>query len=341
MHTRILFVVLFLVLTTLSRPVDALDPEPDAVFMRVVDTGAGLCCVILLPGNHAIIYDAGQFQNPGEAAADLAIRQLLPVGRDLDLLVLSHSDADHLGNVPQICENYRVRRVIRDRMERTTDTWKAARDAVEAERDTHGCIDTRLGAVNFPHGGTFRFGDAFVTMVAGWGEPPDEWGLTDTAERFNSVSVVIRIAYKGKSILLTGDTVGRHRDDPAEVCIAAERAMVDAAQAIRIDADVLVAPHHGADNGSSTDFIRAVNPRFVIFSAGHDHEHPRAVTAGRYLAAGIPTTRMFRTDLGDDEGGAEWAFGRLSGNVDRPGDDDVDVLIRADGTLLVEYRLLH
>ena len=36
---------------------------------------------------------------------------------------------------------------------------------------------------------------------------------------------------------------------------------------------VLIAPHHGADNASSTCFIRAVDPHWVIFPAGHAHEH--------------------------------------------------------------------
>ena len=47
---------------------------------------------------------------------------------------------------------------------------------------------------------------------------------------------------------------------------------------------------------------------------------------------------MFRTDRGDDEGVAEWAEGRIDGHKDKPGDDDVDIMISADGTLTVKYR---
>ena len=48
---------------------------------------------------------------------------------------------------------------------------------------------------------------------------------------------------------------------------------------------------------------------------------------------------MFRTDRGDDEGANEWDNERIPGNVDPAGDDDVDVLIKADGTVQVEYRM--
>ena len=47
---------------------------------------------------------------------------------------------------------------------------------------------------------------------------------------------------------------------------------------------------------------------------------------------------MFRTDLGDDEGDPEWDHGRVRNQSDPRGDDDVDVLLRGNGTIVVEYR---
>ena len=47
---------------------------------------------------------------------------------------------------------------------------------------------------------------------------------------------------------------------------------------------------------------------------------------------------MLRTDRGDDEGSSEWDHGRTAGYKDRAGDDDIDILIRASGELIVEYR---
>ena len=50
---------------------------------------------------------------------------------------------------------------------------------------------------------------------------------------------------------------------------------------------------------------------------------------------------MFRTDLGDDEGGTEWNHGRVAGQTEPVGDDDVDILIRPSGEVVVEYREPH
>jgi beta-lactamase superfamily II metal-dependent hydrolase len=138
---------------------------------------------------------------------------------------------------------------------------------------------------------SFTFGDVSVKMVAGFGVLPSEWELKTNAERNNATSIVVRLEYQNKLILFCGDAVGRHIDDSENALIATEQFMVDHASARTIDSDVLIAPHHGADNGSSKDFIEAVTPKYVIFSAGHDYEHPRASAANRYLAESIPVTR--------------------------------------------------
>ena len=90
--------------------------------------------------------------------------------------------------------------------------------------------------------------------------------------------------------------------------------------------------------------LHIVSPSHVIFSAGHKYDHPRATAAQRYLTFGLPVAKMFRTDLGDDESGGqdkEWAHGRVCGQTDPKGDDDVDILIRSNGQLEVAYRHPH
>ena len=98
----------------------------------------------------------------------------------------------------------------------------------------------------------------------------------------------------------------------------------------------MIAPHHGADNGSSKAFIEAVSPDFVIFSAGNLHSHPRQVVADRYLL--LPTlddSKMFRTDRNDaDEGAKEWSHA----SVDGTDNDDMDIVIKANGQVEVKYR---
>ncbi len=328
----------FIVCILLSSCAVALQSGPNDVFVRVVDSGAALCCVVEMPGDKYMIYDAGNYTDGGSQTFE-KIQEVIPAGSDVELLVLSHSDADHIGAVDEICDAYRVRRVLRSGYRRPSNTWITADSAIRQEKETENCIDINLRYFEYPMGATYRFGKVFVTMVCGFHEPPESWGNLSQSEGRNAGSIVVRLLYKGKSILFCGDAVGRHTGDPNDVCIATEKYMVENAEAIPIDSDILIAPHHGADNASSTKFVRTVSPEYVVFSAGHRYQHPRAAAAQRYISNGVLLNRIFRTDLGDDEqDNREWTEGRIQNNTDGAGDDDVDILIRSNGTIRVEYR---
>ncbi len=304
---------------------------------RVVDVGAGECVAIKIPGDYYMVYDAGNYKDNGESALR-AIEEIIPENEEIDLLVLSHSDADHLGGADEILDAYTVKRVLRTGTRRSTATWNAADAAIKAEVKFESCMDINLSYWEYPAGATYRLGETFVTMVSGFGELPDDWDIANNSERNNAGSIVIRVQYKGKSILLCGDAVGRHIGDPDDTCIASEKFMVENSSVIAIDSDVIVAPHHGADNGSSAKFISAVSPDYVIFSAGHAHEHPRSSTAKRYLNAGVKLENIFRTDKGDDEGDDEWNHQSENNQRDQRGDDDVEIRISKNGVVSVDYH---
>lgn len=311
----------------------ALSAGPDDLYIRVVDVGPGLCTVARIPGGSYLVYDAGHWV--GKHCVN-AVREVV-TGDEIDLIILSHSDGDHIGNVPDLLSRFRVRQIIRAGDLRTqTATWRAANDAI-ARAVTLGTSVMNLLTVPLVPGTQIPLGAATLTLVAGW----REWvgpGPTPS-ERLNALSVVARLDYQGRSVLFTGDTVGRRLGDPDTACKDAEKAMVDNATVVSLKADVVIAPHHGGNNGSSSCFIQAVDPQFVIFSAGHDHGHPSRGAAGRYLAHGIPEANLFRTDRGDDEpGDVEWKVGSITGCVDPRGDDDVEIVLRQNSSVAVAYR---
>ncbi|MEO7453350.1 MAG: MBL fold metallo-hydrolase, partial [Fimbriimonadales bacterium] len=301
-------------------------PNANDSLIRIVDTGPGLCCLIRVPhgtGFKYAIYDAGNRQRAANVLR-AKIAEFIPEGSTIDLMVISHSDADHAGMVPEICEKYTVKRVIRPGLPRHTATWNNAIAAIENEPN---CQDINLAETTVDIGKRFMVGSTTFRFVCGFDVPPDtpEWDIQGVSERNNAGSIVMRMIHKGRSVLFTGDAVGRHLNDPDPLaCIATERFAMGQTSILPIHSRVLLAPHHGADNGSSVPFIQAVNPDYVIFSAGHEHEHPRDSAAQRYLDFGIPISNMFRTDRGDNEGFPEWAVGAVLGATDSPGDDDID-----------------
>jgi len=61
----------------------------------------------------------------------------------------------------------------------------------------------------------------------------------------------------------------------------------------RLRSTVLLAPHHGGNGSSSPEFISAVAPRDVVFSAGYRNafKHPRPEVLERYASS-----QPWRTD---------------------------------------------
>jgi competence protein ComEC len=288
-----------------------------------------------------MLYDAGR----GAPRCRDAVRELVPAGR-IDLLVLSHSDSDHVRETVAILEDNEVAAIIHSGDPRGV-LLGPIRTAIGEEP---GADIWDLSQRPIPFGQSFAVGSATATFVAGWSDgeatrgPGEPSLVNEPAMRNNALSSVIRFEYGGHSVLLTGDTVGRpdHKDN--RLCRYAERIMVENVEVVPLRSDVLVGQHHGADNATANCFIREVQPTFVVFSAGHQHRHPRQSTADRLLAAGVLPENIFRTDRGDNEGGTgrkkEWIYGALAGCKDQPGDDDIEIRLPSDpaGAVSAAYR---
>lgn len=308
---------------------------PQEAVVRVVDVGGGLCTVTEVPGPRFMVYDAGHWQG---GHCYRAVQEIV-ADHPIDLLIVSHSDSDHLGDATKILRDFQVRQIWTTGYPRhDTSSWKSFHRAIAREvRDEYASV-VNLQSVHLEPGTEVTLGPATVTMVAGW----PRWtgsGPTDSEKR-NAISIVTRLDFRGSSVLFTGDTVGRRLNDPDTACKDAEAVMVDRHNdgTVSLDSDVIIAAHHGGNNGSSRCFIDAVSPTHVVFSAGHAHQHPTTTAAERYLAAGVPLDNIYRTDRGDHESGTyEWNHGRIEGCIDPRGDDDVEIRLRGDQTPSVAY----
>ena len=94
----------------------------------------------------------------------------------------------------------------------------------------------------------------------------------DRSYRGNDASCVLRVQTAQQAILLPGDIERR-----------SEKLLV-AKEAMRLGADILVAPHHGSNTSSTTPFLQAVQPRYVLFAVGYRNRYgfPRDAVVSRY-----------------------------------------------------------
>ena len=92
----------------------------------------------------------------------------------------------------------------------------------------------------------------------------------------NDNSCVLRIQSKQGSVLLVSD-----------IEIAAESWLVET-YGHDLKSDILMAPHHGSKTSSSLSFLQAVQPRYVLISAGYKNQfgHPYPISLQRYQQMG-------------------------------------------------------
>jgi len=325
-----------------SIPGFAIEGTDGDLIVDIVDVGAGLCNIITLPDSRYIIYDAGHYRGRGRTTY-YQIAEIVPPGSQIELLIMSHTDGDHIGAAGQILTNYRVQNLLHTGYEKSMISSSTPTASYIRLTDALDNLDYPINETNLHRedstiipGTQMQFGSTIVTFLCGFGTPPQEWGLTERSKKLNAVSIVMTIEYQDVSILFGGDAVGKLDDEQP---VATEHFLLSNAQEY-LDVDILIAPHHGADNGSSNAFIEATSPQYVIFSAGHDHEHPRRTTAERFINNDVNINNIYRTDRGDDEDDPrEWDNMRIIGCVDSYGDDDVRIVISETGVYSVFYLL--
>lgn len=314
----------------------------EAVTLTVIDVGPGLSCFIELPNKKYMVYDAGYF-----AGAYYYIRNKVPLGSDIEYLILSHTDADHWGSVEKLLREYKVRNILytdfrANELSNTVYNAQKAFGKIDYEHELLNLEELTQKGLS-PGDLVYNKDSVKLYFLSGFDELPKDWNKLSDSKQNNGASIVLRLEYMEYSVLLTGDAVGRK--DDTDGCIATEQYLMDTlnktAQLELLDVDVLIAAHHGADNANCKDFIEAVSPEYVIFPAGHKHRHPRGTTAQRFIDAGVPVSHIFRTDLHDYEAGGykpyqkEWTVGQGSGDI--RGDDNVVVHMPINGAIKVIY----
>jgi competence protein ComEC len=223
-----------------------------------LDVGQGDAILIQAPDGQQILIDGGP--SPSALAAELGA--VMPFwDRSLDLVVLTHPDADHAAGLIPAFDRLAV---------------GAAADAL-APGDSAGAAwrdaTTGIPSHTLTRGGRINAGALSLTALS-------PASILADGETCNDDSIVLRVDYGATSLLLTGDA--EH---------AAEQEMLAAGAPLA--ADVLKVGHHGSSGGTSAEFLAAVGPRLAVISVGAENHfgHPSPEVLGRL--SGI---EVLRTD---------------------------------------------
>lgn len=238
-----------------------LDGGTHSLRMRMLDVGQGQC-LIFEDGGVTLMYDCGGDGN--DTVGEDAARLLLSQGTDrLDVLVLSHYDADHAGGVCQLLERVPVSLLYLPDL--PCDT--SLREDIEQSARAH---DTEIRYVTEDE--KLRFASSEVHIFA-----PVLTGSD------NEASLALLYSQGSYDILATGDMTAQ-----TEHLLLSRRRLPDV--------EVLVAGHHGSASSTCDTLLQQTLPETVLISVGgHNlYGHPAAETLDRIESVGAA---ILRTDL--------------------------------------------
>lgn len=240
--------------------------RPDGLLhVYYFDVGQGDATLIQTPSGRQILIDAGYF--PTEINRYLG--QTMPLGdREIDILIATHPDADHVTGLPELFDRYRFDQLF---VSYPPSGWEnddgpyAETLARAAEQGTE--------IIRPVAGQTIVIADGIRLEIV---HPGPEL----VAENRNDNSLSVRLVYGTTTFLFTGDA-----ED------AGEREMLQSG--LPLQSAVYKAGHHGANNASSDSFLDAVQPKIAVISAGADNRfgHPHPDVLARFQSRNLTVLR--------------------------------------------------
>jgi competence protein ComEC len=226
-------------------------PGPGEFELLAADVGQGNA-ILVRTATHTLVYDAGPLYS---RETDAGQRVLVPLLRALDervdVLVLSHRDADHTGGAVAVLTMQPGARLLS-----SLETSHPLRALRFVER----CVA----------GQSWEWDGVQFEILH---PQPDAYAAP---ARPNSLSCVLRVGNGQVHALLAGDI-----EKPQEAALAENPA--------RIRSDWLLVPHHGSRTSSSAAFLDAVQPAIALAQSGYRNRfgHPAPDVVQRYVDRGI------------------------------------------------------
>jgi competence protein ComEC len=229
-------------------------PAPQEFSLLAADVGQGNA-VLVRTAHHALLYDAGpRYSLESDAGHRVLVPLLQALDVQLDRVVLSHRDTDHVGGAAAVLT-----------MQKQADVLSSigTDHPLQAVRSVQRCVA----------GQQWDWDGVHFTVLHPRAQD------YDNAAKPNALSCVLRIDNGHQSALLVGDI------EQAQEA----RLVADAEGTTLLHADLLLVPHHGSKTSSSAAFLDAVQPNLAVVQSGYRNRfgHPAAPVMQRYADRSI------------------------------------------------------
>jgi competence protein ComEC len=238
------------------------------------DVGQGDAVLIKTPQNKKVLIDGG----PDDQVLNCLSRQLPFYERTLDLVVLTHPHADHVGGLVDVLNSFSVRAIVHNKIAyQSADYQKFLELASQHGIPLHNVFAGDRMALDSATSFSVWYPPRDARQLSGAGFDPFD------GEDINDSSLVFELVCGDFTALFTGDS-----PDVVQNFLLGEGVV----SPVR----VLKVAHHGARDGLSSEFLKKLNPALAIISVGANNKygHPHKETLEKLKDAGV---QIKRTDL--------------------------------------------
>ncbi len=227
-----------------------------------LDVGQG-DSVLIRTSEGDILIDAGT-----EDSEQLLCLRLGQLGvTELELVVFTHLDEDHIGGGDGVLSQFPTKEVWVNGAPMTGDS--AIRLQGAAEQSSTKIHTVRTGEYR-------HFGEVLISVLA---------PVEDVSMGGNAGSIVLKVHCGAVSAILTGDAGAEQ-----------EERLVSLYGVSQLSCDLYKVGHHGSSTSSSRLFLETLQPTYAVISCGaaNSYGHPMGEVLARLEACGAT---VLRTDL--------------------------------------------
>lgn len=242
--------------------------QPSFFEVNFFDVGEGDAAMIEIPENTQVLIDGG----PSGEVVEKLVREMPFSDREIELIILTHPDKDHITGLFDVLENFKVNKVLMPQMQ-----------GVMAEKDLYlnfqNAVKEEGSEVIFAkEGQKISFSDN-IQMFIFW--PAENFQSSAS----NDYSVVSKLSFGEIDFLFTGDI-------PKKI----EYQLL--AKNFDLQSEILKVAHHGSKYSSDEYFLKAVSPNIAIISVGENsYGHPSPEVLDNFQKYDI---MIYQTDKNSD-----------------------------------------
>ncbi len=253
----IVFGILFLVVVGILGWVIYLEYRPHELHVDFLDIGQGDSIYIEAPNGAQMLVDGGR---SSRVLSELG--KVMPFGdKSIDVVIGTHPDADHIGGLVNVLENYSVGTMIESGGTSVSKIYLSLESKISNKKIPHILGRAGMRLILDAKAGVYfdiLYPDMDVSHIP-----------------TNDGSIVGKLTFGNTSVMLTADSP-----------INKELYLVNKNPEI-LNVDILKLGHHGSRTSSSLPYLKATSPALAIISAGlhnsYGHPHKEVLDNLAYL----------------------------------------------------------